>query len=134
MVCTEEELARHVDGATQGQLEKRLDALLAQYDGTTDQLKNLYERRGRITEQMETLAQDRRLAEVQVELAAVEQRIGDTVGQWQALGIISLILEQIRLLYESDRQPESLREASGYLTQLTLGRYTRVGRPWGTTS
>jgi hypothetical protein len=38
-------------------------------------------------------------------------------------------LERIRADYEQHRQPETLREASGYLNQLTSGKYTRIWTP-----
>jgi hypothetical protein len=41
------------------------------------------------------------------------------------------ILDHIRSTYESQRQPETLQEASGYLQRLTQGRYQRVWTPLG---
>jgi hypothetical protein len=40
-----------------------------------------------------------------------------------------LVLERIREDYERHRQPETLKEASGYLRQLTGGKYTRIWTP-----
>jgi hypothetical protein len=42
---------------------------------------------------------------------------------------VSLFLERIRENYEKHRQPETLKEASGYLRQLTGGKYTRIWTP-----
>ena len=47
---------------------------------------------------------------------------------------VSCALDQVRNAYESDQQPESLAEASGYLTQLTDGRYFRIWTPFGESS
>ena len=41
------------------------------------------------------------------------------------------MLESIRSSYETDRQPETLQEASRYLSQMTQGRYPRVWTPVG---
>ena len=40
-----------------------------------------------------------------------------------------MFLERIREDYEQHRQPETLREASNYLSQLTGGKYTRIWTP-----
>ena len=42
---------------------------------------------------------------------------------------MSLFLERIREEYEQHRQPETLREASSYMSQLTGGKYTRIWTP-----
>ena len=39
------------------------------------------------------------------------------------------LLAGVRKRYERERQPETLREASGYLERLTAGRYSRVWTP-----
>ena len=44
---------------------------------------------------------------------------------------VSLALDAVRAAYESDRQPETLAEASGYLKRLTAGRYQRIWTPFG---
>ena len=40
-------------------------------------------------------------------------------------------MEAIRTSYETDRQPETLQEASRYFSQMTQGRYRRVWTPVG---
>ena len=44
---------------------------------------------------------------------------------------MSLALDAVCAAYESDRQPETLAEASGYLKRLTAGRYQRIWTPFG---
>jgi uncharacterized protein YhaN len=51
------------------------------------------------------------------------------VEAWRERAAVSMFLERIREDYEQHRQPETLREASGYLNQLTGGRYTRIWTP-----
>ena len=40
----------------------------------------------------------------------------------------SHVLDGVRKKYETDRQPETLQEASKYLGRLTGGRYKRICR------
>ncbi len=41
------------------------------------------------------------------------------------------MLEKVCEVYETERQPETLREASTFLKQLTEGKYVRVWTPLG---
>jgi hypothetical protein len=75
---------------------------------------------------MKTLASDRRLAEVQLEMATLEKQIQVGRSRWKTLAATHRMLEQVCEVYETQRQPETLREASGFLKQLTGGKYTRI--------
>ena len=64
-------------------------------------------------------------------MAVLEKRLQDAVHRWQVLATTCGILDSIRDMYQQHRQPEALREASGYLERLTQGRYCRVWTPLG---
>jgi uncharacterized protein YhaN len=89
------------------------------------------ETRGRIAAQLATITGDRQLAARQLEMATVQQRIDEAIGRWQVLAVTGNVLESIRASYESERQPETLREASGYFQEMTQGKYRRVWTPVG---
>ncbi|HEV3415627.1 MAG TPA: hypothetical protein VG056_02390, partial [Pirellulales bacterium] len=55
----------------------------------------------------------------------------EAASRWQVLATTRMLLESIKNDYERNRQPETLREASGYLTRMTGGRYRRVWTPLG---
>jgi hypothetical protein len=84
-----------------------------------------------LSEQLDSLAADRRLASKQLDLAVLEKRLEDAVHRWQVLAATCRILDVIRDTYQRHRQPETLQEASGYLDRLTQGRYRRVWTPLG---
>jgi hypothetical protein len=94
-------------------------------------LGEIHQRRGQFIQEMKSLAEGRRLGEAKLELGCVEQRLEQAVHRWRVLAVCSLVLESIRDIYETQRQPETLTEASTYLEQLTAGRYTRVWTPLG---
>ncbi len=104
------------------QLQDRLHACQAQ-------LRQRYEKRGQLQEQLRRLAEDPALAEKHLALAAVEHRLGTAVRQWQVLSVTYGVLQQVRKQYEATRQPETLQEASQYLAEMTEGRYRRVWTP-----
>lgn len=89
----------------------------------------LHERRGALQAEMQQLAADRRLAQNQMELACVQEQLRQAQRRWQVLAVIGQALDVVRKKYETERQPETLQEASRYLKELTLGQYARVWMP-----
>ncbi len=112
-----------------GRLDSDFEALSRQSDELDRVLKDLLQRRGAFVEQQRALAADHSLATKQIELNIVEEQIKKSVEAWRERAAVSLFLERIREDYEKHRQPETLREASGYLQQLTGGKYTRIWTP-----
>jgi len=112
------------------------EAIAARYEAVSSQLaeaelrqKELYQTRGRLAEQTKSLEADRRLREAQFELACVEQRIKQSARQWRTLAATGAVLESVRHIYETERQPATLSDASKYLQRMTEGRYVRVWTP-----
>jgi uncharacterized protein YhaN len=129
--CSEEAIRQQLDGSQAIPLEKRAGELRGRLAGIQSQLRDMLEKRGRLSEQLESLAADRRLASKQLDLAVLETRLEEAIGRWQVLATTCCVLDMIRDTYQRHRQPETLREASGYLDRLTQGRYCRVWTPLG---
>ncbi|NIP87118.1 MAG: hypothetical protein GTO03_16765, partial [Planctomycetales bacterium] len=125
-VCQPPELAEQMKGATAPQLERRWEKLAAKLEEVDQQLKEAFEKRGRLTEQLRSLADDRRGGQQRLELNCVRQQFREAVSRWRQLAVISCLLQSIRRRYEEERQPATLCEASQYLKQLTDGRYHRI--------
>jgi uncharacterized protein YhaN len=114
-----------------GELEKRWDTLGTRISGAEERISQLLQRQGEIAQEMKTLAADRRLSEAKLELACLERQIQECANHWRTLGVTTCMLEKVCEVYESERQPETLREASSFLRQLTEGKYVRVWTPLG---
>jgi uncharacterized protein YhaN len=112
-----------------GRIEHDWEALSTQSEELERALKDALQRRGAMVEQQRAAAADNSLAKKQLELDIVEQQIKKAIAAWRERAAVSLFLERIREEYEQHRQPETLREASKYMSQLTGGRYTRIWTP-----
>jgi len=91
----------------------------------------LNQKRGENQQEMKSLLADRRLEQIQLELASVDERIARAKRDWRRLAVTGLVLERIRKVYESERQPETLNEASRFLAAFTEDRYRRIWTPLG---
>jgi uncharacterized protein YhaN len=56
-------------------------------------------------------------------------RIDVAAEQWAVLTLCRTLLDETRKIYESERQPEVLRQASSFFSVMSEGRYTRVISP-----
>ena len=112
-------------------LETRWDELAGQIQAVHQELQELFEHRGRITQELEALAGDRRPGERALELAEVQEQLRQAIERWRVLAVTELTLDSVRCMYETERQPEALADASQYLQRLTEGRYTRIWTPLG---
>ncbi len=123
---------RQLEVANAGvELEKRWDAIEQRIQQNKERVSQLLQRQGETSQEMKTLAADRRLAEVKLELATIDKQLELSAEHWRTLAVTSNMLEQVCEIYETERQPETLREASAFLKQLTDGKYTRVWTPLG---
>jgi uncharacterized protein YhaN len=113
------------------ELEKRLETLQQRVIQSEERISQLLQRQGETTQEMKTLAADYRLSEVKLEIACLEKQLQACSHHWQTLAATTQMLEKVCEVYETERQPETLREASSFLTQLTEGKYVRVWTPLG---
>jgi uncharacterized protein YhaN len=124
-------LSEHLEGPAAAHLDASRESLRARLAGIEKEVHLRIEKRGRLAAEMKALANDRQLAARQLDLASLQQRIEEAIHRWRVLAVTGQILESIRTSYETDRQPETLREASGYFCQMTQERYRRVWTPVG---
>jgi len=127
-----DDVAREINGAKASDLEKRWDALTTRMTETEARIAQLRTQQGELAQEMKQLGEDNRLTTAQLELGCVDRQITATCRRWQTLAMASSLMEDVCATIESERQPETLREASSFLSQLTDGKYTRIWTPLGT--
>ncbi len=92
--------------------------------------KHLQEK-GRVEQQIQNLEQKERLSATLLERQSLLAQLDQQAQRWAAKAICQYLLEKARQIYEKERQPAVLREASKFFNIMTNGRYTRVMVPFG---
>ncbi|QDU94877.1 ATP-binding protein [Lignipirellula cremea] len=128
---SEDDVAPEFKGRGAFHLDRRHEQLQTELKQAEQQVASLHEKRGEYSQEMKSLAEDRRLAEAKLDLSCVERRLEQAIARWQVLAAATLVLESIREIYETERQPETLSAATRYLRKLTGGQYKRVWTPLG---
>jgi uncharacterized protein YhaN len=112
-------------------LAKRREVIGQRTHQASERVEQLHRRQGELSQEMKTLAADGRLSEAKLELACIENQIKACAAHWQTLATTTHLLDRVCEVYETERQPETLREASAFLNQLTEGKYVRIWTPLG---
>lgn len=125
--ASEEEIAALL--AEPAQLAARRREAEEQLSGIDDRLRQMHERRGRLGEQIDALATDAEPSLARFEMGLLRRRLIEAVERWHVLALAAAALDDVCAVWQRDRQPEALREASEYFARLTDGRYRRVWTP-----
>lgn len=126
-----DDVAREIEGAKATDLERRWDALTTRMSETESRIAQLQTAQGELAASMKQLGDDDRLMTARLELGCVERQLNQLARRWQTLATASCLLEDVCNTVENERQPETLREASSFLNQLTDGKYVRIWTPLG---
>ncbi|QDV88640.1 AAA family ATPase [Planctomycetes bacterium TBK1r] len=123
---------QEIEGVTQADLERKWESLTSRTAETQQRIATLQTQIGECAADMKHLADDNRLMVAQLELGCINRKIQTLAQRWQTLATASCLVEEVCGKFERERQPETLREASSFLAQLTDGKYTRIWTPLGT--
>lgn len=126
-----EVVQRLLEGGSAEDLSKRREAIGQRTQQAQQRVEQLHLRQGELGQEMKSLAADGRLSEARLELACVENQLKACASHWQTLATATHLLDRVCEVYETERQPETLREASAFLNQLTEGKYVRIWTPLG---
>jgi DNA repair exonuclease SbcCD ATPase subunit len=126
---SEEALGELLDDGRARDLETHRRQAIELQQAQAERLRAMHEQSGQWTQQLRALEADVRLPARQMELGFVERQLTEAIGRWQALGVAQSLLLGVRRRYEAERQPETLKAASGYLKRMTAGQYRRIWTP-----
>jgi uncharacterized protein YhaN len=127
-----DDVAREIEGAKAADLERRWDSLTTRMSETESRIASMQTAQGELAASMKQLGDDDRLMTARLELGCLDRKLEQLARRWQTLAMASCLLEDVCGTFERERQPETLREASSFLNQLTDGKYTRIWTPLGT--
>ncbi|MRS12775.1 MAG: hypothetical protein EG823_06860 [Actinobacteria bacterium] len=102
--------------------EREVSDATAAFD-TVAQVKHQLEGR------LEAGVREERAGELHIREAGQVERLGDAVQSYLVLAVASRLLADAQARYESERQPEVVRSASGIFSVMTGGRYVGLTVP-----
>ncbi len=126
-----ETVERMLTSAEADDLEQRWTAIGQRTQQAEERVEQLQLRQGELNQEMKSLAANNRLAEARLEYTCIENQLKSCAQHWRTLAVTTGLLDRVCEVYEAERQPETLREASAFLKQLSEGKYVRIWTPLG---
>ncbi|WP_334073317.1 MULTISPECIES: AAA family ATPase [Paenibacillus] len=88
--------------------------------------QRLLERRGRLLQEKETLEQRGLEDDVNQQLAEQQAALGEAFDRYAVMAVSQELIARVRKIYEEERQPQVLQQASRYFEKMTGGVYGRI--------
>jgi uncharacterized protein YhaN len=109
--------------------EAQFEAAQRELSGLEKRLAEARTETGRIEERISMMEKSVERSRALSRQETILARIDEAAEQWAVVTLCRALLDETRKLYETERQPEVLRQASHFYSVMTEGRYTRVIAP-----
>jgi uncharacterized protein YhaN len=121
--------AEEAEGTIELLDEAAYPVVLARHESLVRRLEEARREAGRLDERLRSLSKSEERSRARLRQESVMARIDEASGKWAVLTLCRALLADTRQIYETERQPEVLRHASTFFSQMTGGRWTRVISP-----
>ncbi|RIX59408.1 hypothetical protein D3P08_04475 [Paenibacillus nanensis] len=108
------------------ELAEQLEQLTSEESRLTMQQQELLERRGALKGALESLLQEDERQRLLAGREMIAASLDADLERYAVLSISKALIDRTKRIYEEERQPALLRNASRYMSRLTSGRYIRV--------
>ncbi len=126
-----EELESRLRASQKDELEVERDDLKEELERVDKLREEMLDRRGSLRKELAQLEAEDESSELRLRREELLARLGQLARKWCVLRISREILRQAQDIYERERQPGVVREASLLFEKMTHGRYARIIKPLG---
>ncbi len=109
--------------------EAASQAAQAELAGLEQRLVQARHETGRVEERITMMEKSEERSRALSRQETILARIDEAAEQWAVITLCRALLDETRKIYETERQPEVLRQASSFFNVMTEGRYLRVIAP-----
>lgn len=111
-------------------LQAEKDQVGGQLNEITDSVSEFEREVGGVNERLNQMNQDEKLGELLLEQRSLREQLSDATRCWVTLVVCRNLLKQASEVYERERQPQVIQQASNFLNAITKSRY-RLLSPFG---
>jgi uncharacterized protein YhaN len=109
--------------------EKAFEAAQNELSDLEKRLVQARHESGRVEERINMMERSEERSRALSRQETILARIDEAAEQWAVITLCQALLDETRKIYETERQPEVLRQASSFFNVMTEGRYARVIAP-----
>jgi uncharacterized protein YhaN len=107
-------------------VEKQKDEIDEMINIKSRELNNKNTELGEKKNEVRLIEGESELAEIMTELESERQKLDDNYKQWLAGNIALKLLAEVKAKYESERQPEVIKNSITHFSRITSGRYKKI--------
>ena len=119
------------EGLNSEYVHERSCLLQDEINSINGDLQHAFELRGQLRAKSTQITSDRDVNQLRLQKRNLELRIQAFEEHWQIWALTEHLFGGVREHFESQRQPETLRNASLWLDTITEGDYCRIWTPLG---
>ena len=109
--------------------ETAFEAARSELAAVEQRLAQVRHESGRVEERIVTMEKSEERSRALSKQETVLAQIDEAAEQWAVITLCRALLDETRKLYETERQPNVLRQASSFFKLMTEGKYCRVIAP-----
>lgn len=127
----QEKLENILEETDKEELTRQLATVNLNYDNMLQEIEELAMEIGKLETQMKDLEGEQRFSLQQQEMEEKKAHFQEEAKQWVVYTLAEHLCQQIRKVYEEERQPTVLQNASLFFEKMTSGRYKQIIIPFG---
>lgn len=125
------ELHNKLQNHNSDELEQELNMLNAHISHENEQLIQRREQRGTILNELEQLKAGRNETEILQRYEEQQTSFNQLAGQWASRALCLELFKKAKAVYEKEKQPSVMKNASTYFSYMTDHQFIRVMSPFG---
>lgn len=106
--------------------ESRLEELTGELEKIDEETRATAANVGALTVRVNALATEEELAKLRQRETMLEEKVREMAGEWTKLSLAEQLTLRAKNIFESERQPEVIRVASGLFAQITGNRWRGI--------
>jgi len=118
-------LREHDEASLAALLEGSQEALAAEEARRAE----LLDKRGRLAQELDRLRKEAEVEDKRHKLSELQAQLERLVDRYAIVSLADRLIVRTKAVYEEEKQPEVLRQASQYFRQMTGGKYERIVAP-----
>jgi len=116
-------------GVTREELEYQFNVVAEELKSIDGRHKSAIGQRGELKKEIELLESERESSELRLKQQELEAKLRQLAGQWSVLRLAQEILRRAQSVYERERQPDVIHEASAVFKSITDDQYEAIVKP-----
>lgn len=126
-----QQLIIDLNTSDEGKLSNEIQIISAKIKDYSDKVKDLLEEKGSLTNQLNVIENDQKLSQLNQDYINLQSELKTKTKELLTINFTKAILEASMKVYETEKQPKVIKQASEYFKKMTDNKYINIVAPIG---